>query len=134
MRKLATLLATVFAMLQYALAEGASRNDESFSETRVVRSDANVELLMLELNEVVAIDAPANIKEILVGDVQIVRVVVRTVRRVLLVGASVGRTNIIFFDDNNRQSLLLDVSVLPQITRPELGGPQQLTENSAVLM
>jgi pilus assembly protein CpaC len=89
---------------------------------------------MLGLNEVMVIGVPIDIKEIFVGDLQTVTVVVRTVRNVFLVGASVGRTNIIFYDDNNRQILLLDVSVLPQITRPELGVPQQLTQNSAVLI
>jgi pilus assembly protein CpaC len=89
---------------------------------------------MLGLNEVTVIGVPIDIKEIFVGDLQTVTVVVRTVRSVFLVGASVGRTNIIFYDDNNRQILLLDVSVLPQITRPELGVPQQLTQNSAVLI
>jgi len=88
---------------------------------------------MIGLNETVAVDAPANIKEILVGDLQTVRVVVRTVRRVLLVGASVGRTNIAFYDDQNRQMLALDVSVLPQISLPELDVPQQLSESFSAL-
>ena len=121
MRMFGALLATAFAALQCASAEGASRNDGSVTESRLVRGDANTELLMLGLNEVMVIGVPIDIKEIFVGDLQTVTVVVRTVRNVFLVGASVGRTNIIFYDDNNRQILLLDVSVLPQITRPEMG-------------
>jgi Flp pilus assembly secretin CpaC len=132
MRKLAVLFASGFAALQCASAEQASINDRSIPEIRVVRSDAHAELLMLGLNEAIAIDSPADIKKILVGDLQTVRVVVRTARRVVLVGSSVGRTNIIFYDGNNRQILLLDVSVLPQITRPELSVPQQATRNVTV--
>jgi Flp pilus assembly secretin CpaC len=82
---------------------------------------------MLRLNEAMAIDAPADIREILVGDLQTVKVVVRTVRRVCIVGVAVGRTNILFYDDHDRQVLALDVSVSPQISPPELGVPQQLT-------
>jgi pilus assembly protein CpaC len=134
MRMFGALLATAFAVLQCALAEEASRSGRSGTESRLVRGVANTELLMLGLNEVRAIGVPIDIKEIFVGDLQTVTVVVRTVRSVFLVGASVGRTNIIFYDDNNRQILLLNVSVLPQITRPELGVPQQLTQNSAVLI
>jgi Flp pilus assembly secretin CpaC len=76
---------------------------------------------------------PADIKEILVGDLQTVRVVARTVRHVFLVGASIGRTNIAFYDDKNHQMLALDISMLPQISLPELGVPQQLTEGFAVI-
>jgi pilus assembly protein CpaC len=83
------------------------------AETRVISSVANTRLLMLALNEAVAIDLPADIKEILVGDLQTVRVVVQTVRRVSLVGASVGQTNVVFYDDKRRQILALAVSVFP---------------------
>jgi Flp pilus assembly secretin CpaC len=134
MLKLSALFATGLAALQCASVEQASRNDRSVPESRMVRSDAHAELLMLGLNEAIAIDSPADIKKILVGDLQTVRVIVRTVRRVVLVGASVGRTNIIFYDGNNHQILLLDVSVLPQITRPELGVLQQATRNATVLI
>ena len=134
MRKLVVLFASGFAALQCASAEQASRNDRSIPEIRVAGSDAHAEPLMLGLNEAIAIEWPADIKKILVGDLQTVRVVVRTARRVVLVGASVGRTNIIFYDGNNRQILFLDVSVLPQITRPELSVPQQATRNVTVLI
>ena len=133
MRMFGALLATAFAALQCASAEGASRNDGSVTESRLVRGDANTELLMLGLNEVTVIGVPIDIKEIFVGDLQTVTVVVRTVRSVFLVGASVGRTNIAFYDDQNRQMLALDVSVLPQISLPELDVPQQLSESFSAL-
>jgi Flp pilus assembly secretin CpaC len=127
MLKLTALFASALAVLQCALAERTSKNDGPVPEIRVVRDDANARLLMLGLSEAMAIDVPADIRKILVGDLQTVRVVVRTLRRVYLVGASVGRTNIVFYNDENRQILALEISVLPQIPPPGLGVPEQLT-------
>ena len=126
MLKLTALFVSALAVLQCALAE-RSKNDAPVPEIRVVRDDANARLLMLGLSEAMAIDVPGDIRKILVGDVQTVRVVVRTLRRVYLVGASVGRTNIVFYNDENRQILALEISVLPQIPPPGLGVPEQLT-------
>jgi Flp pilus assembly secretin CpaC len=133
MLKPVVLFATTIAALHCIAAERALTVELQDAEIRVINSVANTRILMLALNETVAIDLPADIKEILVGDLQTVRVVVRTVRRVFLVGASVGRTNIVFYDDKNRQILELDISVLPPISRPEFDVPQQLTESFAAL-
>jgi pilus assembly protein CpaC len=124
-------LATTVAALHCVAAARALTVELHDAEIRVISSVANTRQLMLALNEAVSIDLPADIKEILVGDLQTVRVVVRTVRRVFLVGASVGRTNVVFYDGKNRRILELDISVLPQISRPELDIPQQLTESFA---
>jgi Flp pilus assembly secretin CpaC len=127
MLKLTALFASALAVLQFALAERTSKNDAPVPEIRVVRDDANARLLMLGLSEAMAIDVPGDIRKILVGDLQTVSVVVRTLRRVYLVGASVGWTNIVFYNDENRQILALEISVLPQIPPPGLGVPEQLT-------
>ena len=126
MLKLTALFASALAVLQFALAE-RSKNDAAVPEVRVVRDDANARLLMLGLSEAMAMDVPGDIRKILVGDLQTVRVVVRTLRRVYLVGASAGWTNIVFYNDENRQILALEIFVLPQIPPPGLGVPEQLT-------
>src|ERR1700743_3129640 len=133
MLKLVVPLATAIAAFHCVSAERTVVVEPHVSEIRLISTPANAPLLMLGLNEAHAIDLPADIKEILVGDLQTVRGVVRTVRRVLLVGASVGRTNITFYDGKNRQILALDICVLPQISLPELGAPQQLTESFTAL-
>ena len=127
MLKPVALFATTIAALHFVVAERPLTVEPPVAEIRVVGSDANARLLMIGLNETMAIDSPADIKEILVRDLQTVRVVVRTLRRVYLVGASVGRTNIVFYNDENRQILALEISVLPQIPPPGLGVPEQLT-------
>ena len=54
---------------------------------------------------------PRDVKEVLVADTKTVNVVVRTMRRVYIVGAVLGDTNVFFYDDDGRQIAALDVCV-----------------------
>jgi Flp pilus assembly secretin CpaC len=121
MLKLAALFATAIAALQCVVAERALKVEPRVAEMRVI-SDANARLLKLGFNEAVAIDLPMDVKEMLIADPQMLRVILRTVRRVYIVGAVVGRTNIFFYTDDGRQVVALDVSVseTPQLPTPEL--------------
>jgi pilus assembly protein CpaC len=82
-----------------------------------------------------AIDLPTDIREVFVADSQTVRVVVRTLRRVYVIGVAVGRTNIFFYDDDGRQVIALDIAVSSQIPLPETRVPdwQQLGTSLAAL-
>lgn len=122
MLKLAALVTTAIATLQCVLADRVLKIDRQVAEIQVISSDADTRLLNLGFNKAVAIDLPTDIKEILVADSQTVRVVVRTFRRVYIVGAAVGRTNIFFYADDGRQVAALDVSVseTSQLPPPEL--------------
>jgi Flp pilus assembly secretin CpaC len=122
MLKLAALFATAIAAVQCVLAERVLKVEQHVAEIQVVSSDANARLLNLGFNKAMAIDLPTDIKEVLVADSQTVRVVVRTFRRVYIVGAAVGRTNIFFYADDGRQVVALDVSVseTSQVPPPEL--------------
>jgi pilus assembly protein CpaC len=82
-----------------------------------------------------AIDLPTDIREVFVADSQTVRVVMRTLRRVYIVGAATGRTNIFFYGDDGRQVIALDISVSSQIPLPESRVPdwQQLGTTLAAL-
>jgi pilus assembly protein CpaC len=135
MLNLAASLAIAIAVLQCALAERASKNDAPVPEMRLISSDANARLLTVGLNKAMAIDLTADIKEVLVADSQTVRVIVRTVRRFYIVGATVGRTNVFFYGDDDRQLVALDISVSPQMPPSELRVPvwQQPIQNVAAL-
>jgi Flp pilus assembly secretin CpaC len=74
----------------------------------------------LGFNKAVAIDLPVDVKEILVADPQTVKVVLRTVRRVYMVGAAVGRTNVFFYDDHGQQIVALDMLVSEAVLPPAL--------------
>jgi Flp pilus assembly secretin CpaC len=96
MLKLAALFATAIAALQCVVAEQALKVEPRVAEMRVISSDANARLLKLGFNKAVAIDLTMDVKDMLIADPQTVRVILRTVRRVYIVGAAVGRTNIFF--------------------------------------
>jgi PAS domain-containing protein len=119
---LAVLQGTAIAALHCVLAEHALKIDWHVAEIRVVNSDANARQLKLGLNKAVAIDLPVDVKEVLLADSQTVRVVLRTVRRVYIVGVAVGRTNVFFYAEDGRQVVALDVSVsgTSQVLPPEL--------------
>ena len=88
---------------------------------RVISSDANARSLKLGFKKAVVIDLPMDIKEILVADPNTVKVVVRTLRRVYIIGAAVGRTNVFFYHDDGQQIVAFDVCVseIAQLPCPE---------------
>jgi len=104
------------------IAERALKVEPHVAEIRLISSVANARLLKLGFNNAVAIDLPMDVKEMLVADPQTVRVILRTARRIYIVGAAVGRTNIFFYDDNGRQVVALAVALseTPRLPLPEL--------------
>lgn len=114
----ATISAVAMAALQVLTAERALKLDRHLADMRVVSSDANSNQLKLGFKKAVVIDLSADIKDILVADPGTVKVILRTTRRVYIIGAALGKTNVFFYDDDGRQIAALDVwvseSVQPQ--------------------
>jgi pilus assembly protein CpaC len=77
----------------------------------VTSSDANSSFVPLGVGKSVAIDLPADIKDVLVADPKIANAVVRSARRVYMIGVTVGQTNIFFFDAQGRQIAGFDIAV-----------------------
>jgi len=77
----------------------------------VTSSDANASFVPLGVGKSVAIDLPADIKDVLVADPKIANAVVRSARRVYIIGVTVGQTNIFFFDAQGRQIAGFDIAV-----------------------
>jgi len=77
----------------------------------VTSSDANASFVPLGVGKSVAIDLPADIKDVLVADPKIANAVVRSARRVYMIGVTVGQTNIFFFDAQGRQIAGFDIAV-----------------------
>jgi len=78
---------------------------------KVAASDAVSRFIPLGIGKSVAIDLPADIKDVLVADPTIANAVVRTARRVYLIGVKVGQTNIFFFDAAGKQIAGFDIAV-----------------------
>lgn len=86
------------------------------AETRAVGNlritDASTGLeARLEINKSMIIELPQDAKDILVSNPQIANAIVRTPRRIFVIGMGVGSTNVMFFDGNGGQIASIDVVV-----------------------
>ncbi len=89
----------------------ASAADAHLPVIRVAASDAVSRFIPLGIGKSVAFDLPADIKDVLVADPKVANAVIRSSRRVYIIGVTVGQTNIFFFDANGRQIAGFDIAV-----------------------
>jgi pilus assembly protein CpaC len=78
---------------------------------KVAASEGTSRSLSLGIGKSVAIDLPADIKDVLVADPKIANAVIRSSRRVYMIGVTVGQTNIFFFDADGKQIAGFDIAV-----------------------
>ncbi len=71
----------------------------------------NARFLPLGIGKSVVIDLPRDIKDVLVADPKIANAVVRSAQRAYIIGATVGQTNIVFFDAAGQQIAAYDIAV-----------------------
>ncbi len=71
----------------------------------------NARFLSLGIGKSIVIDLPRDIKDVLVADPKIANAVVRSSQRAYIIGASVGQTNIVFFDSAGQQIAAYDIAV-----------------------
>jgi pilus assembly protein CpaC len=81
------------------------------SAIKVAASEGTSRSIPLGIGKSVAIDLPADIKDVLVADPKIANAVVRSSRRVYMIGVAVGQTNIFFFDADGKQIAGFDIAV-----------------------
>jgi pilus assembly protein CpaC len=67
--------------------------------------------LALGIGKSVVIDLPHDIKDVLVADPKIANAVVRSAQRAYIIGATVGQTNVVFFDAAGQQIAAYDIAV-----------------------
>jgi pilus assembly protein CpaC len=78
---------------------------------KVAASEATSRFIPLGIGKSVAVDLPTDIKDVLVSDPKIANAVVRTSRRVYVIGVKVGQTNMFFFDAAGKQIAGFDIAV-----------------------
>ncbi len=78
---------------------------------QVAASEATSRFIPLGIGKSVAIDLPTDIKDVLVADPKIANAVIRSSRRVYMIGVAVGQTNIFFFDSDGKQIAGFDIAV-----------------------
>ncbi|MGX9390008.1 type II and III secretion system protein family protein [Nitrobacteraceae bacterium UC4446_H13] len=71
----------------------------------------NARPLALGIGKSVVIDLPRDVKDVLVADPKIANAVVRSAQRAYIIGATVGQTNIVFFDAEGQQIAAYDIAV-----------------------
>src|SRR5215831_6730101 len=81
------------------------------STIQVAASESTSRAVTLGVGKSVAIDLPADIKDVLVADPLIANAVVRSTRRAYMIGVKVGQTNIFFFDNEGKQIAGFDIAV-----------------------
>ena len=71
----------------------------------------NARFVSLGIGKSFVIDLPREIKDVLVADPKIANAVIRSTQRAYIIGATVGQTNIIFFDSTGAQIAAYDIAV-----------------------
>src|SRR5476651_1779691 len=93
------------------MAPATAADSPSVPVIQVAASEATSRFVPLCIGKSVAIDLPADIKDVLVADPKIANAVIRSARRVYMIGVTVGQTNIFFFDANGKQIAGFDIAV-----------------------
>src|SRR5438105_12232208 len=79
--------------------------------TAAPEGQMNARFLSLGVGKSIVIDLPRDVKDVLVADPKIANAVVRSAQRAYIIGATVGQTNIIFFDGAGQQIAAYDIAV-----------------------
>ncbi len=72
---------------------------------------AKVRFLALGVGKSAIIDLPRDAKDVLVADPKIANAVIRSPQRAYIIGATVGQTNVVFFDSDGEQIAAYDIAV-----------------------
>lgn len=111
----ATLLAGA-ASLTPALAQ--SRQVVAVDKIRPTDADAHIARRVdIVQGKSIQIDLPRDAKEVFVASPEVANAVVRTPRRIYLIGVKAGSTSVLINDNDGRQMMAIDVGVSKELTR-----------------
>jgi pilus assembly protein CpaC len=105
------MAAILTAFVALAGAGSAVAADAGAPMVKAVSSDVGSRFMPLGVGKSVVIDLPRDIKDVLVADPKIANAVVRSARRVYVIGAAVGQTSLYFFDADGQQIAGFDIAV-----------------------
>src|SRR5947209_2907472 len=107
--KLLLALSAAFGFAATGYAPAA--DDLTAPVIQFIGSDSTSRFVPLGIGKSVVIDLPRDVKDVLVADPKIANAVVRSTRRAYIIGATVGQTNIYFFDADGHQIGGFDIAV-----------------------
>src|SRR5580692_11776072 len=85
--------------------------DSSTAAPVAASVQTKVRFLALGIGKSVIIDLPREAKDVLVADPKIATAVIRSAQRAYIIGATVGQTNIVFFDSEGQQIAAYDIAI-----------------------
>src|SRR5580692_8636420 len=85
--------------------------ESSITAPVAASAQAKVRFLALGIGKSTVIDLPRDIKDVLVADPKIANAVIRSPQRAYIIGATVGQTNVVFFDSEGQQIAAYDIAV-----------------------
>jgi pilus assembly protein CpaC len=100
-------LALVLALLPLSCAGGAS----AFAQTASLAEPDSGQPMTVELNKTRLIELPRDVAEVVISNPAVVEAVVRTARRVHLLGQQIGHTSAVFVGHDGARILSLDITV-----------------------
>ncbi len=106
--------AIVMAMVGAVLP--ASQARATGMDTLAISSFGETRTLSLGINKSMVIELPADVRDVLVSNPEVADAVVRTARRVFVIGMGAGDTNIFLFDGADRQIAVLNLTVQRDVT------------------
>jgi pilus assembly protein CpaC len=109
MGRLAIRILAIHAVVCAALLGSAARAGEPTMP--IGDFEAGLKVLSLGIGKSAVIDLPRDAKDVLVANPAVANAVVRSTRRVYLIGVAVGQTNVFFFDAEGRQIAGFDIAV-----------------------
>ncbi len=110
------LLLLLAAVAAIAAASGAARAEQGHLHRSVLHIPSTAALpaqrqVTIGLNKSMVVELPAKVSDVHISNPEILDAVIRTNRRVYLIGAKVGQANAFFFDDKGRQILILEAKI-----------------------
>ena len=89
----------------------AASDAQAGSEMRIKAASANGRNIEVGLNKSMVIETPKDVRDVLVSSPTVADAVVRTPRRVYILGMQIGQANVILFDGDGNQIASFDVNV-----------------------
>lgn len=111
-----TALAAMLTMALAAWMPGAMQAQANDLDTLQISRIGEARTLSLGINKSMVVELPADVRDVLVSNPQVADAVVRTARRVFVIGVAAGDTNIFLFDGADRQIAILDLTVQRDVT------------------
>src|ERR1700730_7916594 len=85
--------------------------ESSITAPVAASAQTKIRFLALGIGKSTVIDLPRDIKDVLVADPKIANAVIRSPQRAYIIGATVGQTNVVFFDSEGQQIAAYDIAV-----------------------